>query len=390
MSVFSRAWNEVYPISGYKQADQFAFRQSFPSLHSEVSGEEEADRGGLNRSFDTLGLMAQPAIRVLTFLGLPVRARIRTPVATHETPQNIQKLLLNFIGWPDNPWAEMSNGRRVLAVATAFVALPWHVITMPLKFIQNIAKLVTEFLPRSASIYLMEQSKNIKKQLSSGAKFLSGVLAGLSYAAYAIFFIGRAMTSPIQGVRQAYHQNDIRSGEFEKPLPAPARVFLAGLSAALTITAYSLLLPIILPLIIAKVPMLAQGIAALSQTKVGVWLGKALSTVGDFISPVVGTALEALGIAAAPAAIVGGASLLGIGAATVAPVVDKLIDEAADKIDSSTKKVFRKVKREDVPEARQGYDKSESESEPEPAPEDSSSASQSASPPRSPSPSRKF
>ncbi len=325
---FSRAWHGVYPISGFDPNN--IQPPEFPSFNEE--GEDN-----LLSLDDAENLITRPGIRLLTFLGLPVRARKHT--ATGEG--YARKLLLNFIGWPDIPFDKMSNVRKGLAVATAFIALPWHLITMPLKFIQNIAKLATEFLPRLASEYFFNQARTLRGQ---GKSLPGGVFAALGYVTYALYFIGRAVTSPIQGVRQAYNQNEMASGTNLK-LSRPARMVLAALSGALTVTVYSLLLPILLPLIAAKVPLVAQGVAALSQTKAGIWIGKAFSAIGEFVNPVIGTALEALGIAAAPSVIVGGATLLGATAATVLPAIDKAIDEAAKKIDdmSSSAKVFRQT-----------------------------------------------
>lgn len=323
---FIETFETVYPISRFST--------------SRVAAKEDFNSG-------TLAL--RPAGSVLAFLGFPMRVRHVQPYGKPSLSGR-REFFLNLISWPDHPWRDMSNRQIAFNSIRAVPAVLWHLAVLPFKLVSNVAKFVAAACPLLLSTIALKASLYIKmkgrqraanKENYAGVyRFGAGLLNGLGYFAYALYFIGRAVVSPVQGVRQAFHQksiNPMRSNSKVKKLnlqfSLPTRIFLAGLSGVITIVAYSFLLPMALPALIAKLPVLAQVATVLSHSKIGVWLTNALSSVGNIVNPVVGTALEAMGIAAAPSAIMGATSLFSVSVATIAPVVDKVMDELADADD---------------------------------------------------------
>ncbi len=308
-----------------------------------------AEKDQNSTSLTTVAL--RPAGSILAFLGFPMRVRRAQPYGK-PTPSGSREFFLNLISWPDLSWREIEPFHKAMNCMLAPLMVLWHLAILPFKLLGNVAKFIAAACPLLLSNIALNaagiadaRSRQIKSKKEKNAMVYSslyrlafGVLSGLGYLAYAVYFIGRAVVSPVQGIRQAFHQETInpkmRGAKKKFPLPLAARVFLAGLSGVITITAYALLIPMALPLIIAKIPMLAQIATVLAQTKIGVWVSNALASVGNFVSPMVGTVLQAVGIAAAPSVIVGGASLFGVGAATVAPVVGKTLDEISNSYDA--------------------------------------------------------
>ncbi|HEU5281189.1 MAG TPA: hypothetical protein VFU82_04335 [Gammaproteobacteria bacterium] len=225
----------------------------------------------------------KPRTRVLTFLGLPDRLRQQ---------------------------GEPRTARDIASMVFGIVMLPFSLV-------KNTAKLVTEFLPKAA--YLGAKFKSVHYgragiNRSVGKSIAMGVLAGMSYGLY---FIGRAITSPSQGVRQAYKAaySDKNTGK-KKLLPLPARVGLALLSGFITAGVYAVLLPFVVTL--AAPSLVVAGAALVAKSTVASAAVKGLALVGSFLT-------KAIGLAYAVAPVVAASSLAAT-AGTTASVVASEVD----------------------------------------------------------------
>src|SRR5690348_5179529 len=143
---------------------------------------------------------------------------------------------------------------------------------LPISFVKNTAKLLTEFLPTAG--YLAARRMSLHYKVGNNANPAKStamrVLAGMCYG---LNFVGRAITSPSKGVRHAYQTTytDKNTG-MPKPLPRPARIGLAILSGLITVATYAVLLPFVISvavpgLAVAGATLVAKSTVASSLVK---------------------------------------------------------------------------------------------------------------------------
>jgi hypothetical protein len=276
IGVFDSAWIQTYRV---------------PGLRAYLAKVGKEDQDGYKNSRHAYHLHAlKPRTRVLTFLGLPDRLR--------------QK---------DEPRTARDIASMVFGVAM-----------LPFSLVKNTAKLVTEFLPKAGYLGARQMSLHYKVLSPSKSVFMR-VLAGICYGFH---FIGRAITSPSQGVRQAYKAaySDKNTGN-KKLLPLPARVGLALLSGFITAGVYAVLLPFVVTL--AAPSLVVAGAALVAKSTVASAAVKGLALVGSFLT-------KAIGLAYAVAPVVA-ASSLAVTAGTTASVVASEVDVRRKSMGSTAK-----------------------------------------------------
>lgn len=238
---------------------------------------------------------AKTSTRILTFLGLSLR-----PLTAN-----------NPFNWPD-------------ALSMAF-----NVVMLVPTLAKNVVKLLTEFLPLFGHFAAKHQLDQNAVKNSLPKRIVFNVLAGVCYA---LNFIGRAMTSPSRGVRKAYSAT-YESDGVAKRVPKPVGVALALLSGLMTATVYAVALPFVLS--VAAPSVLAAGAALVAKSAVATAAVKGFAVVGSFLT----TALQAVGIASIPAAVVGVSSL----AATAATAGCAAASEVGIRVKGSTAKINRSL-----------------------------------------------
>lgn len=228
-------------------------------------------------------------------------------------------LFLNFLGFPLYPKK---------SIARTLVAIP----TLPFSLVKNTAKLFTEFLfsmlfrgflvESQKMRWLYEHTINQPKKLGYKRGYL---FQGIANVFRGLHFVGCAITSPVRGIQKAYRFKLVTSGGREKRVPKPLGLALAVLSSVITVAVYTVLLPLIMPVIIAKLPAaVLAGVSHAMSTPVGLAFMKGFAFVGQHL----GLGLQALGIAAAPAAMVGAVSLV----SAVVPAGTALAEEGVKQV----------------------------------------------------------
>lgn len=342
---FKKAWVATYPWTGFVD-------------RNESMKQTNAKSGGLAR-LETKAVansrQDQPLVYITSFIGLS--NRVRQAALTDSGDQNRLKktdLLLNFIGWPVNPGIV----RKVAALIFMPLTVAWHALKVPFTIATNLVKLFTEFLPLLAFTALREKATDFKEK-EGFAKVAYYGLTGLAYAFRGLHFIGRAITSPAVSAMAPYRMYK------DKKIPAAVGVLLTALSIGITVSVYTLLLPLgvkylavnVLPMVAAKLPAAVMSAATTVYQALAPMMS-VFAKVGQFFMP----ALQAVGIAAMPSAVVGATSMFGATASTVGVGVQKV----SDKIKGSMYDIFRQTGANTKRKLPQSESQSQSEPEPEP------------------------
>lgn len=303
---FELAWSATYPANGYDPINETFNGQMM--------------RGNTSREglVEDWGFVSDPLSLATSFLGIP-NSKL-------EEKQSLKNIGKNLIGWPKS---DASMGKKIFRGILAPVTLAWNLLMVPLKLTINTAKLVTEFLPAYGSKLALKASlqaeRKIKNIINVPTK-LKAKLIGARAAVYiceTLLFIGRAVTSPIKGIRTGINLGNrlgsetVMENDAESNLQIEVRkntkrgrilgVTLAITSGLITAAVYSVLFPLgikflaanvvpALPSAVTSIVSTAVKFAAPVLTPVGNVIAHAMSTVGMAIAP----ALKAIGIQASP------------------------------------------------------------------------------------------
>ena len=235
-----------------------------------------------------------------TFLGLPNRQL--SPGAD----QSFKNLLKNFIGWRDS--SRLFVNLLILPFMTA-----WNIVLTPCKFLLNITKFVTEFIPLTLCHNLIASAAaaaiGYTNADSPGMRRLSlakliGSYSGLFFGGM-LYFVGAAITSPATNLRNSYGLGRMYGTSLLGPSLGMLNGILAGLGAlATTVTVYSLLFPLAINFFATTVIPVLPGALAAVIDKVAMGLNvvfKPLSFLSDLfnlIDPVAVATPAALGFSA--------------------------------------------------------------------------------------------
>lgn len=216
--------------------------------------------------------------RISTFLGLPNR------ILDKKKGQSINNLLLNLIGSPDN----VSRTKQNINLLVSPLTLLLNVINVPFRILINVAKLGTEFLPLlliNTAGYLA-----IKLHLSQERPLLVNILTiiamitnfAVTLASGLTYLLGYAITSPINSVKKAWHAGNMFGGISGKMVGG----LLAGLSIAITFSAYAILFPLAIEAIATPILNAAAHLPSFVTTAINT-ITPAMTTFGHAIAPVV-------------------------------------------------------------------------------------------------------
>lgn len=263
------AWDSTYKVPGRKR--YLADNQQAPNI----------------AKTNFLSYAQKPSTRVLSFLGLA----IGRPPGEHPR------------AWRDR------------------VSMALNIVMFIPNLAKNVVKLLTEFLPLAG--YVKMKSMNIQysgvgRNHSKPKAVVTQILAGI---AYGLYFIGRAVTSPSRGIRKAYKMEPSFS-VIEKQRTVSNRVAgvaLAVFSGLITAAVYTIALPFIVGL--AAPSLVAAGATLVAKSAIASAAVKGFALVGSYLT----TALQAIGVASIPAAVVGVSSLTAT-AATAGCVVASEVD----------------------------------------------------------------
>lgn len=224
---------------------------------------KEAVISAFNRVYQQDGLeedklYPDPLNRLAAFLGLPHRKTFK------RDKQTFTQLAYDFIGLQDR----VSPAKKWLNRCLVPVVFLFNLVNLVFQTALSIVKLFTEFLPLALSQFFAREAEKIERdnkppipdELVSPAltpvsvskrdaktTFLIYLLKGLSFLMHALYFIGRSVTSPIEGVKRSWNLGNKLAS---KKSPVWARellgVFFATLSILCTTVAYIILFPLLL------------------------------------------------------------------------------------------------------------------------------------------------
>lgn len=205
-----------------------------------------------------------PLIRILTFFGFPMRIRYNQKLTVLEM---LKSAALNLVGWPQENAGFLARWIQII-LAVAGISLASNLLSVVFSTSIHVVMLFTEFLP----LVIQQGCNELNKHADN--RFI-GFLAGLSGF---LHFIGRATTSPITGVRQAWEEGK----EYG--------LLTAGLSFLVTVATWSLLAIVVVPVVL---PVLPQAFAYLSTNFPALMNG--LSWIyTNMVSPVISPLLNLL------------------------------------------------------------------------------------------------
>jgi hypothetical protein len=240
-------------------------------------------------------------IRVASFFGLPTRMRKNGQA----TIGNILRRLFFVPEISAPPW---QMGLQILAMLT-LIPFAFNVLSALLSTFAHTVMLVTELLPATllfgtGSLILKlrdadpanNSPKLQKNKISAILTLLAKIgLIVVGLSATLAWFVGRAITSPIANISAMLSIKDLGVG----------RYFVAALSGAITIAAYTLLFPLgaklfianVVPFVSAQLPAivaLASQLAAVFSPVISA-IASAMTTVGTAI-PFLGAFATTVGV----------------------------------------------------------------------------------------------
>ena len=268
MLTFAQLWNRVYQPSGYSDLDG--------TLNKQSADTKKAQK-----------FLESNITRIATFLGWPAGL---SDLENEE--QSWTNVFLQFIGWHviSNPWLKIF---AVLGVTA------WNLVTWLPILARNVLKLFTEVLPYSLMMMTdgLRQSfkKDGQRQSNAGFSFVNPIvllLTVLFAAAYVMYFIGRAITSPLDSLLLTWKES---ANKTPYPLLNTAiQVVATSLSMLATVAVYAVIA-------MFAAPLLAHLIAPAIATIAPAWLMPALhgiSIAAVSTMQFVGSLLPAVGIPA--------------------------------------------------------------------------------------------
>jgi hypothetical protein len=242
---------------------------------------------------------------IATFFGLPTRLDENKQFTAKQFGRNL------IGGW--KPVKTDAQGKKLwsekhrwqyLFIPLKFSIIPaWHLLAIPFRFVFNIVKIFTEFLPlmleytfsilTSLSIIAITAEKELLKsqgpsKTTNGTIFglrLSVILSGLlSFIFSAAHVIGRAFSSPLESYRAAIEYPDFirkKKIRFANVWAALLSFVLVMLSIGLSITIWTFVLPLSVGLVSTYIPALVEAASWVSQLPV---ISSFLSTMGNILT----------------------------------------------------------------------------------------------------------
>lgn len=204
---------------------------------------------------------------ITSLLGLPNRDLGETSY--------FKTLWRNFTGFPANT---ASTSRKVVGGLLA----PFFIVYNTLKFVTslpiNIAKCFTEFLPLLAANYLKIKSEQFKHEPFIRNALLTGHIFFRAW-----HFVGMAVTSSIKGVRAAWRlQHELVDRKDDLMAHLVGGLFVA-LSMTITIISYAFILPAIMQVAAAKLPVAAVKAIQYVDSKIEPGLHDTFGMIGNSI-----------------------------------------------------------------------------------------------------------
>jgi hypothetical protein len=279
---------------------------SYDIIHDEFNGKTKEELAKKDPHFNkdwfalhTKRYYRSYIIMLASFLGLPTYCEL----GKRPTWGRIAK---NFLGWHTVHTTNKSRRAITFAVikniSRAFLFVPANTLIALVKFPLNLVKIFTELLPLTIGMSLgyavyhvnkerIKQKHKVNKLHYHALNAAFAVLWGLKMAVLGMHFIGRAITSPMRGVLDAYQSGknlngDNRGGKF-------LGVLFAIASICVTVTVYAFLFPLAFTAIssVISASFTTQMLAALSNLP-------QLSTLGlVLLGPGFTAALNAMGLA---------------------------------------------------------------------------------------------
>lgn len=290
--------------------------------------------------------LLHPSTMITSFLGLP---NYKLNKRLHK--QTAVNIFYNFIGWK----SDVSTGKKVVNILKAIPTAAFNLLSIGSKLAVNILALFTEFLPRlgilffkkmlrGANFLLNEKGDAWKKAHPIQTALVPAIARTGLLVCRVIDFVGTAITSPIKNLQRIYSHARVWVGGGQENQVGGKRFTTKGkiatallmfLSAAITITVYTFLFPVVLkylmvkvvPAVINHLPHAIVNAVTTAQQALSPAV-KALGTffdmVGKFFTPV----FEALGLSNISTAAVG----FSLFVATVVTTLGNAVSKLAEKI----------------------------------------------------------
>jgi hypothetical protein len=228
-------------------------------------------------------------------------------------PQSLKNLFYNFIGWQENA----NPTRKKINMALMPVMVILNLLALPIKALQNITKLFTEFLPYLLAVISQRYSVRLEgiweKILEPGltnkgvavlALLGMTILYPIFVVSAVLWAIGRATTSPITSVKAAWHGSE--GGGFFSKLWGGIKVTLSIMT---TLAVYAFLFPLAMKFIAAE-------IIPFAATHLPVAIANAVNILTEAVAPI----LAAIGhVAVGPVSV--GLSIIGLEAAVTTAIM---------------------------------------------------------------------
>lgn len=238
-------------------------------------------------------------VKILNFFGVPLI------ISNGEEKLTFVLLLRNLFGLRAK---NAPTWQKTLAIIFLPLSLAWNLLQIVSKTAWNIVTLFTEFFPGLIEILCEKALKKILDSINDknnnfGKKLGLGILGTflmIPFLSAKLFrILGRTITSPLESMNAALEKGrklDGIGGEFVARL-------LQGISLALTITAYSILLPLAAKAIITKAPTFLSKVTEIMPNWMHTGISRILPEVKGLgnivmkaIGPVVNPTLKILGL----------------------------------------------------------------------------------------------
>lgn len=280
---------------------EWKYPEQIDRLYQHIYNFEEFKK--IKKDKTKTGYYSSLPVKILNFFGFPIKLGIND-----QKKITVSNLLRKLFGLRSK---EAPNWQKAAAIIFSPVSLTWNLLQIVTRTAWNTVTLFTEFLPGLMTWYC---EKGIKKLIDGindpysdfskkvGFRFLIGLLAIPFYGCKLWRTLGRTITSPLVSMKMALEKGRELGGVSGEII---GRV-LQAMSLAITITAYTILLPLAAKAILTKAPAFISKVAEMApkwlQTVVNnvlpavKWLGN--NVVMKAIGPVVKPALKLFGLGA--------------------------------------------------------------------------------------------
>lgn len=302
------------------------FRKSIEQVFDKIYLQDGVDLStALERRYP-----ADKISRIAGFLGLPNRLDAENALVGLSW-RNVAE---NFIGYQRN----VSRAKKVINIITMPLTVVLNIINIPLRLLTNIAKFFTEFVPAITVKALERAEAELERmKLSHKSSRLTRLLAllglplvrlGKWIVGELIYRTGRAITSPINAVKELWHTAKKENARVKG-------IFFIALSILTSFAFYAALFPLAIKAVSVYTMKLlathAPGALAKAIHVLANALEPILTKVGKAITPVVKWIVKIFGIgmnlpAGAPAVITSATV-----AAALTPTLGLAIDEGVNK-----------------------------------------------------------